>query len=242
MPLAIALLDASLGTTHTRRNFLREVHNNPALDARLRVFDVNDGTLPPSLAPPETPFDAAIITGSQASVYDNRPWIAPLKAHVRDGLAAGLPMLGVCWGHQLLAEVLGGRVENGDYELGYVSVESATSEPFAGDPLFEGIPSPFTVFATHADHVVEMPPGATVLACNDASVQAFRKGPAVGVQFHPEYDRDTAHTMIRAKKLPAARLDAARATCTDANVRAAQKPKRLFANFCAQVRAAHGVQ
>jgi GMP synthase (glutamine-hydrolysing) len=243
MPLTIALLDASLGTKHTERNFRREVHDNPTVDARLRVFNVNEGTLPPSLCPGDTAFDAAIVTGSQASVYDDRPWIGPLKDRVRRGLDAGLPMLGVCWGHQLLAEALGGRVEGGDYELGYVSVEQVDAQGDAlaaetslfSDPIFEGIPSPFTVFATHSDYVVDVPPGATVLARNATGVQAFRHGRAVGVQFHPEYDRSTAEKMIRSKNLPQARLAQAQATCTDANVRAAQAPKQLFANFCAQI-------
>jgi GMP synthase (glutamine-hydrolysing) len=229
MALTIALLDASLGTDHAERNFRREI------DADLAVYNVNRGEMPASLAPSgaggadaPAPFDAAIITGSQSSVYDDRPWIAPLKERVRQGLAAGLPTLGVCWGHQLLAEVLGGRVEGGDYELGYVEVEQVHD-----DPIFEGIPDPFTVFATHSDHVVEMPPEATVLARNPVGVQAFRQGRAYATQFHPEYDLQTARSMIESKDLPASRLDTAHATCTDANVEAARAPKRLFDNFCA---------
>ena len=225
----IALIDASLGTSRPKRNFRREV------DAPLTAYDVNEGDFPPPVgeASPKNsaPFDAAIISGSQSSVYDDhRPWIQDLRPWVSDALADGLPLLGVCWGHQLLAQVLGGTVREGAYELGYVSVFQEHA-----DPLWMGLPDPFTAFATHSDHVVELPPNADLLASNEAGVQAFRHDHADGVQFHPEYDLHTARSMIRAKSLPDETLQAARNTCTDENVRAARTTTQVLDNFLAHV-------
>jgi GMP synthase (glutamine-hydrolysing) len=228
----LALLDASLGTPHASRNFVREV------DASLTTYQVNEGEMPPPIgAPPAErngvpPVDGAIISGSQSSVYDDRPWIQDLSRWVEGALADGLPLLGVCWGHQLLAQVLGGTVKGGNYELGYVSVHQE-----AADPIWDDIPDPFTVFATHSDHVVALPPDATLLASNDTGVQAFRSGPAYAVQFHPEYDRTTAEAMIRSKDLPDADRQAALDTCTPEAVAAARAPKRLFENFLDHVAA-----
>jgi GMP synthase (glutamine-hydrolysing) len=226
----IALIDASLGTPHAERNFRRELH------ATLTVFNANQGEIPPPVADPETaataeaavapPFDAVVISGSQSSVYHDEPWIAELATWTRGAIAADLPILGVCWGHQLLAEVLGGRVEGGDYELGYTSVRQV-----ADDPLFADIPNPFTVFATHSDHVVEVPPEATVLAENDVGVQSLRQGRVVTTQFHPEYDLRTAKAMIDSKDLPAHDIQRALDTCTTENVQDAAAAKTMFRNF-----------
>ena len=236
--LHYALLDASLGTEHAKRNFERET------DATLSVFEVNEGELPPPVTDSETPsgasgmpapFDAVIISGSQSSVYDDEDWIAELATWVRSAIAADLPLLGVCWGHQLLAELLGGRVEGGDYELGYVEVEIVED-----DPILDQIESPFTVFATHSDHVVEMPAEATVLAENDVGVQAFRHETIYACQFHPEYDLRTATAMIESKDRPMREIQRALDTCTTENVRKAQQAKRIFQNFSDVVRDQRG--
>lgn len=225
----LALIDASLGTPHAERNFTREV------DAAITVFNANDGEIPPPIgepAPvrtqdgPSQAFDGVIISGSQSSVYDDRPWIHELSRWVEGAVADGLPILGVCWGHQLLAQILGGTVEAGAYELGYVRVAQE-----ADDPIWTNIPDPFTVFATHSDHVVSLPPGATLLAANETGIQAFRHERVYAVQFHPEYDRHTAEAMINSKDLPADDLQAALDTCTPENVTAAKAPKQLFENF-----------
>ena len=227
--LHYALLDASLGTPHAKRNFERET------DATLSVFDVNEGELPPPVADPRasgdagmpSPFDAVIISGSQSSVYHDEPWIAELTTWVRGAIEAELPILGVCWGHQLLAQIMGGTVEHrGEYELGYVEVEQVVR-----DPLFDGIPNPFTVFATHADEVMDVPDDVTVIARNEAGIQAFRKNRIYGVQFHPEYDMRTAEDMIRRKDISMRAMQDALQSVTQDNVKAAQQPKKIFANF-----------
>ncbi len=232
----LALIDASLGTPHAKRNFKREV------DAPLTIYDANEGDLPPAIGKPGPiqtatgpiqSFDGVIISGSQSSVYDDhRPWIQTLSRWVEGAVADGLPILGVCWGHQLLAQILGGTVKGGSYELGYVQVTQEVD-----DPIWNGLPNPFTVFATHSDHVVALPPDATLLASNETGVQAFRQEQIYAMQFHPEYDRRTATSMIHSKDLPESDVQAALDSCSDKNVEAAQPTKQIFDNFLRHVEA-----
>jgi len=216
--LRFALLNAAHDGANTRRNFRRE------LDADLVEFDATDGHLPT-----HTDFDGVVITGSRSSVYWDEPWIPPLVDYVADAAADGVPVLGVCYGHQVLAEALGGRVAGMDaFEIGYNSVHRRDD-----DELFDGIGEAFTVFTTHGDAVVELPPGATLLAENDHGVHAFREGHCWGVQFHPEYDMETARTVADGKreKLGDARVDAVLDEVTPEAHDAAREAKQLFDNF-----------
>jgi GMP synthase (glutamine-hydrolysing) len=216
----LALLDASHNDPGTRRNFRRE------LAADLAEFDVSGGELPDSFE-----YDGVVVTGSRASVYWDEPWIDPLVDWVADAAARDLPVLGVCYGHQVLAEALGGTVEDmGAFEIGYRSVEHT------GDALFDGIDEEFTVFTTHGDTVVDLPPDADLIAENDYGVHAFRQGNAVGVQFHPEYDADTAARVTKGKEfLGEEKVQSVLDGITPENYDAACEAKRLFDNFLAQV-------
>lgn len=215
----IALLNAS-DDANTPRNFRRE------LDADLVEFSTHEAV------PATFEFDAAVVTGSRSSVYWDLPWIAPLKEWVREAVERGMPVLGVCYGHQLLAEALGGTVEDmGAYEIGYREVEID-----ADDPLFEGLDEAVTVFTTHSDTVTELPPGARQIAENDYGVHGFRVGHAVGVQFHPEYDPETAATVTRGKDLSEDRLDTVLSGITGENYAKACEAKTLFENFTDYVR------
>ncbi|WP_251342137.1 type 1 glutamine amidotransferase [Haloplanus halophilus] len=216
----LALLDASHGADHTRRNFRRE------LDADLAEFDVTAGDLPPGFA-----YDGAVVTGSRASVYWDEPWIDDLLDWIGEAADRGLPILGVCYGHQALATALGGRVEAmDDIEIGYREIDRAD------DPLFAGVDAPLVAFETHSDRVVDLPPGATLLAENERGVQAFRRGDCWGVQFHPEYDRDSAERVTRRKDLPEERIAAVVDGIDDDNYAAACRTKTLFDNFTEYVR------
>lgn len=220
----VALLDASHDDPNTPRNFRREV------GADLVEYDVTDGALP---APVDPAVDGAVVTGSRSSVYWDEGWIPGLCETVRSLVDRGLPVLGVCFGHQVLAHALGGTVAGmDDYELGYREVEQVTA-----DPWFEGVPDPFLAFQTHSDTVTDLPAGATLLAENDRGVQAFRYGSAVGVQFHPEYDAETARVVTERKELPAERIAAVLEGITDAAVARAGHTKALFDGFDRAVRA-----
>jgi GMP synthase (glutamine-hydrolysing) len=219
----IALLNAAEKEASTSRNFRRE------LDADVVEFHCPSGELPDDYR-----YDAFVITGSWASVYWEREWIGQLKTWVGGAVEAGLPGLGVCYGHQLLADVMGGRVEAMDgYEIGYRTVEQD-----GRNRLLDGVPDDFTVFTTHSDRVVDAPPGATVFAKNDYGIHGFRKDRVFAVQFHPEYDMEMARDVTAGKRdtLSEARIERILADITDENYEAACKVKRLFDNFLTYVR------
>lgn len=216
--LRFGLLQAAAGNQQTTRNFRRE------LDADLVEFDVNNGQLPP-----HTEFDGLVVTGSRASVYWDDEWIEPLIEYVAAAAADGVPILGVCYGHQVLAEALGGRVAGmDDFELGYTTVEQVDD-----DPLFDGIGETFRVFASHGDTVVELPPGATLTARNEYGVHGFRREHCFGVQFHPEYDIKTARYIAESKRerLGEKQVDQVLDEISPEAYAAACETKQLFENF-----------
>jgi len=225
----LALLNASYGE-YTGPNFRRE------LDADLVEFEANKGDLPETFD-----FDGFVVTGSRASVYWEDPWIAELIDWTRAAIDRGLPCLGVCYGHQVVAEALGGTVEHmGEYEIGYREVRRV------GDSrLLSGIDEEFTVFTSHQDAVVELPPGAEPIAENEYGNHGFRltdeefPGEAVfTVQFHPEYDLSTAETVAGQKDLPERKERRVFEGINEANHEAACETKRLFSNFTEYVREA----
>ncbi|WP_394826878.1 glutamine amidotransferase [Pendulispora albinea] len=128
-----------------------------------------------------------IITGSPSSVTERAPWMLRTEEYVRRIAAAEVPLLGICFGHQLIGQALGGEVAKNPRgrEIGTVRLE--VSE---GDPILEGQPRVFDVQATHSDSVVRLPPGARVLASTELEPNTiFSVGPYVrGVQHHPEMD------------------------------------------------------
>ncbi len=132
-----------------------------------------------------------VLTGSHAMVTAREPWSERLGHWLADCAARGVtPMLGICYGHQLLAQALGGEV--GDrrdrrFEIGTVSIKQRAEA--AADPLFAALPARFDAQVVHYQSVHRLPPGARLLAASDTdSCQAFRHGQACwGVQFHPEF-------------------------------------------------------
>jgi GMP synthase (glutamine-hydrolysing) len=214
----IALLNAAHKAADTRANFQREI------DAAVDEFHCPSGEFPTSLQ-----YDGFVITGSSASVYWDREWIGRLKTWVGSAIEAGLPGLGVCYGHQLLADVMGGRVADMDeYEIGYRTVHHDGE-----NRLLEGIDEEMTVFTTHSDHVADPPPGASVFAQNDYGIHGFRKGHIFAVQFHPEYDTAMAKKVTQGKtdELSDERIQRVLDGITADNYAAACEAKALFDNF-----------
>jgi GMP synthase (glutamine-hydrolysing) len=141
-------------------------------------------------APPDPRgYTGVLVTGSGAMVTDREPWSEATADWLRKAIDRGLPMLGICYGHQLMAQALGGEVAWNPLgrEMGTVAVRLHAEA--AADPLFGGLPTEFPAQTTHLQTVLAAPPGAVVLARSTLDgCQAFRFGErAWGLQFHPEF-------------------------------------------------------
>ncbi len=152
-----------------------------ATDLRFTTWNVEMGELPHTV---ETA-DAYLITGSKSSVYDDKDWIRGLEDFVRSLHAARQKLIGICFGHQLVAQALGGTVAKSPNGWG-VGVNCYELEPSASD-LADG--KEFCIIASHQDQVMSMPPGARQIARNDHCEFA---GMAIGdhiltFQGHPEF-------------------------------------------------------
>lgn len=143
--------------------------------------------------------DGIIVTGSTSSAFHPEGWMEPLVEFLRRAEVTGVPLLGVCFGSQILAQARGGMVgvNPAGWEIGGVTIDLTPAG--MDDPIFDGIPSRFRSLATHEDRIETLPPGAVLLAGNACTpVQAFRIGGALwGVQFHPELSRPPLDQLIR---------------------------------------------
>ena len=163
-----------------------------------RVVAVYAGETPPA---PDAPA-GIVVTGSAAMVSHREPWSEAAAAWLGDAARAGTPLLGVCYGHQLLAHALGGRVGPNPKGREMGTVRVSPCQAARGDALFEGRPNPLVVQATHVESVLELPRGARLLASGDADPHhAFAWGErAWGVQFHPEFDADVMRAYLVARR------------------------------------------
>lgn len=157
------------------------------------TFDVAAGRLP---ADPSA-FDACLVTGSSAGVYEPLPWIAPLKAFL-NAASGRTSLVGVCFGHQVMAEAFGGRVIPSPKGWGVGLHRYAAS----GEGWLEGLDT-LAVAASHQDQVVEVPEGARVVAGSDFTPFGALHYPArraISIQLHPEFTPDYARALIEARR------------------------------------------
>jgi GMP synthase (glutamine-hydrolysing) len=151
--------------------------------------------------PPPRAVAGAIITGSAAMVTERAAWSERTAGWIRDAMDIELPLLGVCFGHQLMAHALGGRVDYlpGGREIGTQPISARDGSQ--DDPLLAGLPVRFRAHTTHEQSVLEIPPGAVVLAGSDRDPHhLLRYGRhAASVQFHPEFNADVMRAYIRRK-------------------------------------------
>ena len=150
-------------------------------------------------APSPRSVDAVVITGSAANVPTREAWILRTEGWLREVVAAGTPVFGICFGHQLLAQALGGEVQKNPRgrEIGTIAI-GRTSD----DPIFDGLPASFTANVTHIDTVVRLPPGAVGLAQSPLEdFHAIRFTPTCyGVQFHPEIDAEVMRGYVETRR------------------------------------------
>lgn len=201
------------------------------------VVDAEQGDALPDAAH----YAGVLVTGSAAYVTDRADWSERTAAWLRRAAHEGMPVFGICYGHQLLAHALGGEVdynpagrESGTIEL--------SLEPAAGaDPLFSGLPVRFAAHATHLQTVLQAPAGAAVLARSRLDgCQAFRWGErAWGVQFHPEFATHHMRGYVRARAQCISRHGGC-ARSIERAVTAAPLARQLLRRFVRQARHASG--
>lgn len=156
---------------------------------------VENGELPPS---PDA-CHGYIITGSAAGVYEDHAWLEPARAFIRDAMAAERRLLGVCFGHQLIADALGGKVVKSDKGWGIGRHTYALREP---RPWMDPALRELSLLACHQDQVVEPPPGAQVLASSPFCEYAMlaygdpEAPDAISIQPHPEFGADYTRDLI----------------------------------------------
>src|SRR5690606_22911069 len=143
-----------------------------------------------------------LVTGSGAMVTQQLAWSEAAGQWLAEAAAAGMPVLGICYGHQMLAHALGGEVGDNPAgrEMGTVDLELLPAA--VQDPLFAGLTARFPVQATHMQSVLLVPGGATVLARSALDpCHAFRWGEAAwGVQFHPEFSTTHLRGYLNARQ------------------------------------------
>ncbi|MGZ5009036.1 MAG: glutamine amidotransferase [Methylobacter sp.] len=171
------------------------IHQIGSSDAEITVVNAMEA----EVLPPFDTLSGVILTGSPAMVTDKDAWMRGLADWIAQVVQRNIPLLGICFGHQLLAEAMGGRV---DYhpagrEIGTVSIR-LTAEG-KQDRLLGALPDTFPAHTTHAQTVIQLPANALRLAQNAFEIHhAFRLGESAwGVQFHPEFSADIMTAYVR---------------------------------------------
>jgi GMP synthase-like glutamine amidotransferase len=163
--------------------------------------------------PDPAALDATLIMGSAAGVYDTQyGWMEPLRAYIREAYVARTPMLGICFGHQIMADALGGDVRKSDkgWGLGRHVYEVKTRPAMIGGDL-----PAFAIACSHQDQVLVPPAEAETFLASDFTPHAgliYRNGAAMSLQPHPEFDDEytLALAEMRRGKVPDALIEAAR--------------------------------
>ncbi|HEX8194557.1 MAG TPA: type 1 glutamine amidotransferase [Allosphingosinicella sp.] len=190
-----------LETGHPPGDLAQRFGDYPAMFAELlgpgftvTAYDVTRGEWPPS---PEA-HPAYIVTGSPAGVYEDHPWIEPLKAFLRAAKGKA-KLVGICFGHQIMAEAFGGRVEKSErgWGVGLQRYDVRARAPFMDDEDAIAIP------VSHQDQIVIQPPATRILAASDFTpygVLAYEDQPALSMQFHPEFEPAFTRALIEGRR------------------------------------------
>lgn len=214
----------------------------PAL--RDQGFDVTVGSLVAGSEPVPEPgdVDVLVIMGSTQAAYDDTvPWLPGELAFLRRAIALDTPVLGICFGGQLLARALGGTVARAQRpELGFMPLDVLDAGTAGIPPVL-----PASTWMEFHHDAFTLPPGATGLARSEVCLQAFGHGPHLGLQFHPEISPDVLTSWMNGwrpgfREHVATQVDipALVAEAAERAEECAAACHQLVANFCARRTAA----
>ncbi|MEZ5938790.1 MAG: glutamine amidotransferase [Hyphomonadaceae bacterium] len=144
--------------------------------------------------------EAILITGSPLGVYDSAPWMDPLRAHIRAAAATGTPMAGVCFGHQIMADAMGGTVRKSPKGWG---VGRHTYDILSRPAFMNDAGERFSLAVSHQDQVIEPPAGAQTLASSthtSHAMLAYQDAPFISFQGHPEFSDTFAAALYNARR------------------------------------------
>jgi GMP synthase (glutamine-hydrolysing) len=144
----------------------------------------------------------AVITGSHAMVTDREAWSEYTAVWIRQAFKARIPVLGICYGHQLIGQALGGEVNKNPRGGEFGTIKIYLAESAKSDALFHGLQQEVNGYMTHFQSVTTLPPGAILLAATqDEKHAAFVIPPfTYGFQFHPEFNAEIVKIYIRKHK------------------------------------------
>lgn len=222
--------DELLGEFGSFADMFIELFNQTEYPFTYHVFDVRDGSFPNTVEQ----CDGYVITGSICGVNQNLPWMETLKQLILDVYKANIPLAGICFGHQIIADALGGKVEK--YRGGWgIGLHNYT---LLGDnEFFLNGPGDFTINAMHQDQVTSKPANAEVFATSDFCKYAglVYDNRIITFQAHPEFSAAFEESFIELRKGNGFPIDVAEqglATLRQKDVKIdAQRIAQMIANF-----------
>lgn len=157
-------------------------------------FDAKGGELPSDVQ--RCP--AYLVTGSASDAFDSLPWIAELRQFL-NAAKGKVALVGICFGHQIMAEAFGGKVARSarGWGLGNHRYDMLRAQPWSGQQTAITLP------ASHRDQIVELPPASEVVARSDFcpfGFVAYKDQPAISLQLHPEFERDFAVALTECRR------------------------------------------
>ncbi len=195
-PIAILKTGTTIASIAARRGDF-SAWFQAGLGQSICIVDAQSAALPPA-----DEFAGIVVTGSAAMVSQRLDWSERAGDWLLQAISSKLPVLGVCYGHQLLAQALGGVVGKNPNGREIGSKLITLQADYSDDPLLQGLRSPLYAQTTHEESVLELPANAQVLATTEQDPQHVIRftETAWGVQFHPEFDADIMRNYLHARR------------------------------------------